>query len=325
MNPVSFSIRKQMRDIVAAVEEVLIANNVPKDIRRYVIIPMVRINELRRRKEVSKFKRTYLTLFVPKASDKVTILHYRPRIDDNKSASQYHLLTLDLETNEVTSGQWLLNKKINIKLSDLSPDGKYLVYHLRDYNLHRNYDYNLEYMTVISKVPHFTGLQVSQYRTNDRNDVFYGKLYHGGFFISHGEGYSLKYVRDQDTIVKSTEPMPFDIDESNAFNRELRLKELKVCGAPELREMLGVHSLPWTENWYELLGRLLKQEENRRAAVHQKPEVCERHNLRDGSIVNVKGKTIGIQNGWLMAKGVKLHDFTLDVFEDIPPPEDYGW
>lgn len=321
MNPVSFSIRKQMREIVAATEEILIANNVPKDIRKYVIIPMVRINELHRRKEVSKFERTYLTLFVPKASDKVTILHYRPRVDDNKSAFQYHLLTLDLKTNEIVCGQWLLNKKINIKLSDLSPDGKYLVYHLRDYDLHDCY----QYLTVISKVPHLTGLQVSQYRTNYRDEMFGGKRDHGGFFVPHEEGYSLKYIRDQNTIIKSTGPLPFEIYESNAFNRQLREAELAICEVSKLKDMLKVHGLPQTGIKFQLLGRLLDQEEKRHNAVHQKREVCERHDLKDGSVVNVKGKTIGIQNGWLTVNGVKLHDFTLDVFEDIPPPEDYGW
>lgn len=321
MNPVSFSIRQQMREIVGAVEEVLIANSVPRDIRRYVIIPMVRVNELCRRKEVSKFKRTFLTLFIPKASDRVVILHYRPRIDDNKSASQYHLLTLDLKTNEVTSGQWLLNKKINIKLSDLSPDGKYMVYNLRDYNLRQQGVYNLVYLTVISKVPCFRGLQVSQYRTNDR----YGKHYHGGFFVPHEEGYSLKYVRDQNTIIKSTGPLPFDIYEATAFDRQDRKAELETVKVTNLKEMLKANRLPQTDIKHQLLGRLLDQEEKRHNAVYRKREVCERHNLKDGSVVNARGKTIGIQNGWMTVNGVKLHDFTLDVFGDIPLPEDYSW
>ena len=314
-----------MKQIVSAVDDSLEQSGIPKDVTKYVITPMVKGNENLRRKEVRRLKTSTFTIFVPKVGSKVVILRYNPRNVDS-SPSQCHLLTLDLDTHQVISGQWLLNKKINVEMSDLSPDGKYLVYNLHDSSLRVPGGSALEYLTVISKPPYFTGLYVTQCHNNPYDDSYYGKRSHGGFFVLSQESYSLKYLADQDTIVKSGDPLPFKIYKQLPFDLAARKAELEALKVVELKELLEAAKLTKSGIKYQLVERLLDHEEEQYARVAvRKPTYCERHNLKEGSFVVVKGKGIKIQNGFLMINDVKIHDFTLDLFKAVPPPEDYNW
>lgn len=314
-----------MKAIASAVDDSLAEQGVFRDVRKFVIMPMVKANENARRKEVRRLKTSTFTIFVPKVGNKVVILRYNPRNVDS-SPSQCHLLTLDLDTNEVVCGQWLLNKKINVEMSDLSPDGKYFVYNLHDVSLRVPGGTRLEYLTVISKPPYFTGLHVTQCVANPYDDNYFGKRSHGGFFILHQEGYSLKYLAGQDTVVKSGEPLPFKIYKLLPFDLEGRKAELEALKVVELKELLAAANLTKSGIKYQLVERLLDHEEDRHDKIAaRKPTYCERHNLKEGSFVIVRNKGIKIQNGFLLINDVKVHDFTLDLFKAISPPEGYDW
>lgn len=314
-----------MKAIASAVDDSLTEQGIPKDVRKYVITPMVKANENHRRNEVRRLKTSSFTILVPKLGNKVTILRYNPRNMDS-SPSQCHLLTLNLDTNEVVCGQWLLNKKINVEMSDLSPDGKYFVYNLHDVSLRVPGGTQLEYLTVISKPPYFTGLHVTQCTANPYDDLYRGKNHHGGFFMLDDQSYSVKYLDEQDTIVKSGDPMPFKIYKLPPFDLEGRKVELEALKVAELKELLDTAKLSKTGIKYQLVNRLLDHEKDQHSRVtSQNPVRCERHNLKEGSFAIVRNKGIKIQNGFLLINEVKVHDFTLDLFKTVPPPDDYSW
>lgn len=79
----------------------------------------------------------------------------------------FQLLTWDLNTDEVTSGQWL-SSRVHFERCDLSPNGKLLIYFAANYK--PKADWQEHSYTAISRPPFFTALAL----------WFKGPTYNGG-------------------------------------------------------------------------------------------------------------------------------------------------
>lgn len=66
-------------------------------------------------------------------------------------------LVWDLETDEITPGQWIKGK-VFVERSDVSPDGRYLIAAISNYGENSHHAEDLNFWTAISRPPYFTAI-----------------------------------------------------------------------------------------------------------------------------------------------------------------------
>jgi len=341
-----------MKQKLATVEECMDKCSILSDITKYHILPQVKMNEEQRNEDAIKLNNSVFTIFFPKASNIALIIRYNPRSKNNDGETvmrSCHMLTWNLETNEIIPGQWLLNKKIKITqfdhkgnleglYSDLSPDGKYFVYNLchpkaKYSQTDKNNKPIYEYLTVICKPLYFSGLHVTRYTGDSKyyDSDYYKKRMHGASWIvtNNPNEYCIRFVNEEQEVIRSVSPinkLPPNIkihklEELDVKARTLELGKLTVV---QLKELLSNQGLSKNGLKNDMITRLVKNEQNE--------TILEQKSFKNaGSTIcrlpcqDPRGRSIKIEDGFLMVDGKKIHDFTNDRFKEVAPPKDYDW
>jgi hypothetical protein len=307
-----------------------------KDIIKYHIIPYVKLNEENRLIALNKLKNSVFTIFFPRKSNIAVIIRYNPRNKTNKTdtVSSSHMLTWNLETNEITPGQWLLNKKIIIKNSNLTDDGKYFIYNLYDAKVTSQgefvptYDKKgkriFEYLTVISKPPYFSGLYAAHHMDEKKDYYHYtpDRNFNGGNMLNDeiSNQYQVEFYGKVNVLLKDKLP-----DNMKIFQREpykSRESDLIILKNDDLKKILHEKKLKITGIKHDLIKRIIEDDYNE----YKKNKINLPLSLRcQLPCQDQKGRMIEIENGFLKVDGQSIYDFTNDEFFMMKPPKDYSW
>lgn len=130
-------------------------------------------------------------------------------------------LVWDLETDEITPGQWIRGK-VYVERCDVSPDGRYFVAAIANYGKIRQHERQLEYWTAISRPPYFTALAIWG---------SYGSYEGGGFWRSNNEVSLNNLVSTFDNVeawveVKGVQPPVTAINLNPSSNSLRSLQEI---------------------------------------------------------------------------------------------------
>ena len=309
-----------LKQRILATNDVLINNGVCKDVRKIINIHMR--NEDSLRKNIAKNSNFFV--FFAKETNKALIIRKTTRLLQQKQQRFIHMLTWNLETDEITPGQWLINKKINMNRSSLSPNGDYFIYPLTISNgPYQSYIPNgVEKLTVISKPPYFSGLVVLRSNLSSYGDVYNHML--GG-----------KWINDENIAVYSSFSLEngtipnwlkikdmYESDDITTFNEKNRLSKFNV---KDLRTIAKTNRIycPASSKKAEIVSRIVTFNQNK--TIEDLSKRSDHIHINSTPISDTLNRMIHVDNGYLMVNGNIIYDFIKDEFKPISKPNEYDW
>ena len=297
---------------ILATNDVLIENGVCRDVRKIIHQHLRNEDSLRKTLAIN----SNFFVFFAKEANKAVIIRKTITTKMQKKQKYIHMLTWNLETDEVFPGQWLINKKINMNNSSLSPNGDFFIYPLTiSHGPYQEYiPYGVEKLTVISKPPYFSGLTVLRSNLSSYGDV-YNHMLGGKWIDNHNISTNSSFTLENGTI-----PTWLNIKtkyDSN-FNEKNRLSKFNVNDLRKIANTKKIHC-PSKFKKDEIIFKIIQSNSE---------DLSKRHDhvhITTIPIIDPLKRKVSIENGYLIVDGISIYDFMNDEFKPMKKPNIYDW
>ena len=192
----------KLKNKLSLVDDILKTERICKDVRN-IILEKVKIDEINLSWRRKYLESSTFSVFFSKNGVNCVIIredHFDPKQESHiksnpQKCRRTHMLTWNLHTDEIKSGQWLLNKKIKMTRNMLSPDGKYFAYTMSfpkgPYKTYIGNGKGIDILTIISRPPFFSGITVLRHNLCQ----VYGDLY--------GRTMGTNWINEKTLLLKS--------------------------------------------------------------------------------------------------------------------------
>lgn len=301
-----------------AVNDVLNDHHICKDVRK-IILSHVKNNHTLRENKVAN---TNIYVFFAKNAKKAVIIR-KSIIHDKRFVN---MLLWNLETDEISSGQWLINKQINLRRASFSPNGEFFIYPLTvSHGPYQEYIPNgLEKLTIISRPPYFTGLGVLRSNRSVYGDVYNHML--GGKWIDD----STILINSSYTLENGSIPVWLNITSIDNYcndllsvqNEKTRLSKFNLKDIKNIAKNSQIPQISQLKK-EELISAIIKKDRTKEVQ-----NIATKHDhvmLTKNKQIDPIGREIWTDNGYLLVNGCVIYDFMNDEFHQVCKPQNYSW
>ena len=317
-------------------KRIKLIDNTLKDLQlctdvRNVILQKIKAAEKEHRTLCEKLKTSSFVMFPAENGSKGIILRRDiGQLTKNSSdlkkfvPRQTQMLSWDLQSNTIVPGQWIGNKKVKINNSMLSPNGNYFLYALeiprgpyKDYIPH-----GVDYLTVISKPPYFTGLLVLRAIRAHGYDEVYNHMM-GGKWLNDTT-IKLNAIHDLNNIEAGTIPNWLTFADRNTVGvpKALTISHLSCLKVEDLKKIIAQHKIPVTNLSRKRKADILDVISQYKQEHPQTKEIARYEKL---PFVDKQMRNVTMINGCIAIDGISIHDCTRNHFIRIAPPQNYSW
>ena len=306
-----------------AIDELLKNLNVYTDIRK-IIITKYKIAEEKRQKIQAELKTSIFTVFISENEKSAVILRRdAPKIkqgnDINNKTLSYvpraiQMLHWNLETDVITPGQWIGNKKIRVNNSMVSPNGEYFLYAIEiPGGPYKDYTGGIDYLTVISKPPYFTGLLVLRSIECQRYNEVYGRMIGGEWISDESIKLNSAHYCDSNRIENGSIPEWLTIVDDDV--RRTQLSHLRIMDLKQFIIDNDMNICVSNKRKSDIVEAIISYENSR-----IKPKKKTSVNI---PFIDPKKRKIDFIDGCITVNGKKIYDCSNDVFTKITPSNNY--